>query len=226
MLEDLKNKLTMIIKGTVKVAESSNDDNNEKSKEQKKKNGSGNVFTNLIILFLGGVLLVIVSTIFKPQSMPTMGNKTDEKTIIEQSQGKNSQTINTNYKDQVEKELKAALENIDGVGKVHAMIYFEGGEEQLPAYNSNETKATTVEKDPSGGQRNITQDNGGTTVVMTSEGGSQKPVITKVLNPKIVGVLVTAEGASDKTTELRIRVAVSKLFGLSDNKVEVYPMKR
>lgn len=225
MLEDLKNKLTMIIKGTVKVSEGSQEEKNEKPNEQKKKNNSGNIFTNLIILFLGGVLLVIVSTIFKPESMPTMGSKTDEKALMEKAQGNNSQ-INSSYKDQVEKELIASLENIEGVGKVHAMIHFEGGEELLPAINSNGSKSNTIEKDPSGGQRNITQNNEGTTVVMTTENGESKPVITKKLNPKIVGVLVTAEGASDKVTELRIRQAVSKLFGLSDNKVEVYPMKR
>src|SRR3712207_8212610 len=43
--------------------------------------------------------------------------------------------------------------------------------------------------------------------------------------PKITGILVVAEGAEDRMTECRIRKAVTDLFNVPDNKVNVYPMK-
>jgi stage III sporulation protein AG len=232
MLEDLKSKLTEMIKKSKKQSESSLEnkgDSGDKAaanKPEMNKKSKKDLFTNMIILFLGGVLLVIVGSIFKPEIIPTVTNKTNDKVQVANNQGGNGISVDTSYKEKVEKELIAALEHIDGVGKVHVMIYFEGGEEQLPVFNSNESKNTTNEKDTNGGARTITQENGGNTVVMTNEGGNQKPVIGKTLNPKITGILVTAEGASDKITELRVRQAVLKLFGLADNKVEVYPMKK
>jgi stage III sporulation protein AG len=35
-----------------------------------------------------------------------------------------------------------------------------------------------------------------------------------------------AEGAENKVTEYRIRKAVTNLFNIPDNKVNVYPMKK
>lgn len=224
MLEELKNKITKILKGEVKLVEPSP----EKQADDKKtpKNKGKNFMTNMMILFLSGVLLVIVSSIFKPEILPTDENKSKDKAVQTSSDGMNSPTTENSYKEKVQNELISTLEHIDGVGSVRVMIYFEGGEEQIPAFNTNDSTSTTDEKDPSGGTRKITQDNGGNTVVMTNEGDNQQPFILKKYNPKITGICVVAEGASDKVTELRVRQAVTILFGLPENKVQVYPMKK
>lgn len=224
MLEELKKKLTMIVKGEIKLVDSSP----EKQEEEKKgsKNKGKNFVSNMMILFLAGVLLVIVSTIFKPDIIPSAANKTNEKTIQTSGQGGDTLTTDNSYKERVQNELMSTLEHIDGVGKVRVMMYFEGGEEQVPAFNTDESKSSTEEKDPSGGTRKITQDGGGNTVVMTNDGSNQQPFILKKYNPKITGICIVAEGASDKITELRVRQAVTILFGLPENKVQVYPMKK
>ena len=61
---------------------------------------------------------------------------------------------------------------------------------------------------------------------MESNEGNQKPFITKENSPTISGILIVAEGADDRTTELRVKQAAVKLFGLEDEKVVVYPMKK
>ncbi|MEG0772906.1 stage III sporulation protein AG [Clostridium sp.] len=228
MFEELKNKVTMFIKGELKVSKSSPESNGDKGKEEKKlkiKPGK-NTFFNMMILFLSGILLVIVSSIFKPDIIPTMGSKPQDNAVQADNQSLNSSTINSSYKEKVENELVTTLEHIDGVGKVEVMIYFEGGEEQVPAFNTNDSTNTTDEKDPSGGTRKITQENKGDTVVMSGDGSKQQPLIVKTYHPKITGMCIVAEGASEKVTELRVRQAVTALFGLSDNKVQVYPMKK
>ena len=122
--------------------------------------------------------------------------------------------------------LKSTLEQIDGVGKVEVMISFESGEEHVPAVNINDSTNTTQEKDNAGGTRNTTQKNNGSTVVTTSDGSKSEPLILKTYNPKVLGVCVVAEGAENKVTELRISKAVTDLFGISGDKVNVYPMKK
>ncbi|MEL7598255.1 MAG: stage III sporulation protein AG, partial [Clostridiaceae bacterium] len=137
--------------------------------------------------------------------------------------------VNTEYKDQqkeMELKLKDILENIKGVGKVKVMIYFKGGEEQVPALNINDSTSLTEEKDVEGGTRKITQNNDGRTVVMMNTENGNEPLILKKYNPEITGVCVVAEGAEDNLIKLQIQKAVINLFGLKENKVNVYPMKK
>ena len=74
---------------------------------------------------------------------------------------------------------------------------------------------STEEKDTEGGTRVSNQTNDGTTVVMTNEGGDNEPFIVETYKPKIEGIMILAD----------IQKAVSSLYGLSAEKVNVYPMK-
>jgi stage III sporulation protein AG len=224
MLEELKNKVTMLIKGELKFSDNSPENNGEKKSDKKKPRK--NMFFNLMVLFLTGVLLVILSSMFKPDIIPTMGSKPQDNNVQANKPNSEETAVSSSYKEKMESDLVSTLEHIDGVGEVKVMIYFDGGEEQVPAFNTNDATNITDEKDPSGGTRKITQDNKGNTVVMSDDGSKQQPLIVKTYNPKITGMCIVAEGASEKVTELRVRQAVTALFGLSDNKVQVYPMKK
>ncbi|WP_125152257.1 stage III sporulation protein AG [Clostridium rectalis] len=198
-------------------------DNSNKSK----KVYSNKTTINLLIIFLVGVLILITASFFK-----TTGNESKETFIkkgndTEKKVGEDEE----NKKDQdLEKTLKFDLKNIlqqtEGVGRVEVMIYFESGEEQVPAVNINNSTNSAVETDNEGGRRNTTQKNNGETVVITNEGDTSKPLIVKKNKPKVTGVLIVAEGAEEKVTEYRIRKAVTNLFQIPDVKVNVYPMKK
>ncbi len=73
-------------------------------------------------------------------------------------------------KEKLKSKLKTTLEKIDGVGKVEVMITFESGEEKVPAVNINNSTNKSVEKDTEGGTRNTTQENEGSSVVITNNG--------------------------------------------------------
>jgi stage III sporulation protein AG len=183
---------------------------------------------NLLIVFLIGVLILIAASFFKTSNAQmnnevsnnnSNGNKEQQKSQVEDSDSEK-------YESTVEDKLKSTLQKIEGVGNVEVMVNFESGEEQVPAVNVNDATNTTQEKDTEGGTRNSTQKNNGSTVVITNDGSKSEPLIVKKYNPKVSGVCVVAEGAENKLTELRITKAVVNLFSISEDKVNVYPMKK
>ncbi|AAO36130.1 stage III sporulation protein AG [Clostridium tetani E88] len=198
----------------------------EKIKEDFEKKGSKNIKANLLIVFLIGVLILVTSSFFKSSS--TIGKEeAEDNKEIEEVQGEVSiKDINRNKEKQLGIELKQILEKTEGIGNVDVMLYFSEGEEQVPAFNINDSTNSTEETDNEGGRRKTTQKNNGNTVVTTNKGEKTEPLILKTKKPEITGVLIVAEGAENKLTEYRIKKAVINLFNIPENKVNVYPMKK
>jgi stage III sporulation protein AG len=196
-------------------------DNSHKSSTQSNK------LFNIVVLVMIGILCVIGSNYFKSASKTTLAPIAYDNNQIEVAEDKEQYTLKEMeaYEERLSSKLKHILEQIDGVGKAEVMIYFESGEEHIPAINQTDFKSVTDETDTNGGKRKINQDNDGKTVVMLNEGEKTKPFITKTYEPKITGICIVAEGAEDKVTELRINQAVVNLFNLEEEKVNVYPMK-
>lgn len=179
---------------------------------------SKRALTNLLILFLTGILILITINFFTASDK----NNNQDNT---QNQSSDLKSV-SDYETTIQTKLKDTLEKIEGVGKVEVMVSFESGEEQVPAVNVNDSTNKTEEKDTEGGTRNTTQENNGSTVVITNDGSKSEPLIVKTYKPKVTGVCIVAEGAENSLTELRISKAVINLFNISDDKVNVYPMKK
>ncbi len=194
--------------------------------EKLRKGSPKETASNIVILVLIAVLIFIVFSFFSSNGSKTTANSNLNST----EQKNNASTVqsgsNMEYEKQLNSELKGILEQIQGVGRVSVMIYFDGGEEQIPALNTNNSTTSTTESDNEGGKRQNTQKNDGTTVVITNDGSKSEPLIIKTNKPKITGVCVVAEGAENKVTALSISKAVVNLFEIPDNKVTVYPMKK
>jgi stage III sporulation protein AG len=194
---------------------SGNDNKNSSGKKSDK------MLANLVLLILVAVVIVLASSFFKSQRSTTTAI---DETQVDKISSEESSLPLTDYESKLEMKLKTTLEGIQGVGKVDLMIYFESGEEAVPAININDSKSDTVENDTGGGKRNTTQEISGRTVVMSNNGNENIPLIVKTYKPTITGVCVVAEGSNEKVTELRIRQAVINLFNLPEKKVNVYPM--
>lgn len=179
---------------------------------------------NLIIVFLIGILLLIAGS--------TLSNKSKSVKMINQNNSENPKVENAKviendkYEEILKNELKSTLNKMEGVGKVEVMIYFESGEEQVPAVNITDSTNTSKEADNEGGKRDTTQKNTGTTVVVTNDGSKSEPFILKTYKPKVTGVFIVAEGAENKSIEYKITKAVVDLFNIQQQKVNVYPMKK
>ena len=128
------------------------------------------------------------------------------------------------YETEQKEKLEEILSKIDGVGEVVVNIYFESSEVKVPATNSSTQTSETEEEDTNGGTRVTKQETEGATVVMQSDSSASEPFITKTYKPQITGVLIVAEGAKSSKITYDIQKAVSSLYNLSLEKVNVYPM--
>lgn len=195
--------------------------NMEKIKEKITK--KSNKFTYMIILIIiAGVMILVVS--YFNDSTPTFLNLSNDTTFQENKREENLST-STTYQDKVKNELKNILSKVKGVGEVDVIIHFEGGEELIPALDSEKSNTVTEERDSNGGNRVNNNNKDGTKVVMSSQGNSTEPLILKTYNPKIIGILIVAEGADDTRLSYELTKIVSSLYDISESKVSVIPMK-
>lgn len=185
---------------------------------------------NLVILALVGVLLIIFSNTLKDMNTSKVNvnfNKNNLKDVDSKSKDENRKNIKISQEEEkIEKKLKETLEDIEGVGRVKVMVYFKGGEEEIPAININDSTSVTEEKDTDGGTRQIKQKNDGRSIVMMNTENGTKPFVVKKYKPQVTGVCVVSEGAENNLIKLQIHKAVIDLFDLKENQVNVYPMKR
>ena len=187
----------------------------DKLKNELKKLLSDKKVSNVlsILLIVGFILLVINIILPKTTSLETKDNNND--TTIENA------VATSKYEETEKLDLVNILKKINGVGNVEVKINFESDEVKVPAYESTKQNTTTEESDNEGGKRTNNQSNDSTRVVMATE----KPYILKTEKPKVIGIVVVAEGASNSRIKHDIEVAVTSLYNLAANKVNVYPMK-
>jgi len=127
--------------------------------------------------------------------------------------------------DDQETRLKEVLSTIKGAGKVDVMITYKTGKELVPAMNTTESSTETEEQDSNGGVRRVSQTDINTQPVsMTTASGSQ-PLITREIQPEVLGVIVVAEGADDIRVRMELQKAVQTVLGVSSSQVEIFVME-
>lgn len=176
------------------------------------------IYIALVIAF---VLIAIsfVTTSRKKETTETINENTLESENITQNEEIK------NYEEKEQKELRKLLGKMEDVGEVDVKIYFKSGEVKVPAIEATSQEIITEENDSSGGTRTNNQLTDGSKVVMSVDGGNNEPYILQVNKPEITGVLVVAQGATSNKVKYDIQVAISSLYGISIDKVNVYTMK-
>jgi len=179
---------------------------------------------NLVIGILVVILLLVLSNSLKSPSIVT--SKLQGKNTGDSSSAATITSVTREYEQTRRLELKNLLENTAGVGRVEVAVHCECGEELVPAENTNTSTSVTNEKEQEGGTRVINQQTSGSAVVMSNQGGENSALILKKYNPKVTGVCIVAEGAEEKITELRIKLAVMKYLKITEEQITVLPMKK
>ncbi|MBD7910016.1 MULTISPECIES: stage III sporulation protein AG [Clostridium] len=190
---------------------------NELKKILKDKKVSNSLAVLLILAF---VLIAINILLPKFITTGTSKNQNEVKTVADETVS----GATKNYEEEQKKELINILKKIQGTGNVDCMITFESGEVKVPAYDIDKQNNTTEETDKDGGKRVNKQQNDSSKVVMSSKNGDNEPFILENYKPKVIGVLVVAEGAKNSKVKSDIEKAVENLYGLPANKVNVYTM--
>lgn len=136
-------------------------------------------------------------------------------------QSANSTEANT---ESLENKLKNILSKIQGVGNVEVCINYSESSEVVAMYNENSTTSTTEEADDTGGTRRIEETDTQKEVIFQEDDGTKTPITAKVVNPKIEGAIITAQGANNAGVKNNIVQAVEAVTGLATHKIQVFEM--
>jgi len=206
----------------------------DKIKKEIKKIFAQKQLKNLMAVCLVLAFILLAMNVFLPSTKSLTSNKITginvDKKVNNNSVTKDTQelvqTDEKSYEEKQKIDLKNILKKMNGVGDVEVMMSFDNGEKKVPAYDTSAQKSTTEETDTEGGKRVNNQNTDSSKIVMTTSDGNNEPFILTTYKPKINGVIILAEGAENSKTKYEIEQAVSKLYNLSLDKVNVYSMKK
>ncbi len=122
-------------------------------------------------------------------------------------------------------KLETILNEIQGVGSTKVFINYSESSEVVAMYNENSKSSTTEETDTSGGVRKIEETDTQKDIIYQENDGIKTPMTKKVVEPKIEGAIIVAEGANNIEIKASIIQAVEAVTGLATHKIQVFEMK-
>jgi len=207
----------------------------EKLFASQEQSGGGKKNTKLqyfLILLLCGVAIMLISNIWSKNqndtsSTPVLNQPNEQKDVATFGTGSSKKQAKTmkDYEEHYESELKDALEQIDGVGKVKVVVNVGSTESKVYEKNTTTQNQTTTETDQNGGERKVEDLSQDEKLVIIRNGENETPIVTETKKPNIEGVLVVAEGAKNITIQRWVKEAVARTFDVPDYKVTVLPKK-
>lgn len=171
-----------------------------------------------------GVLLLIISGTRgdSPAANQRPSRETPEPAV--QEQVKSGISLE---EEKLSKRLCELLSKVEGAGRVEVSVRLSSSASVDYAVNTTTSKKTTQEQDQSGDTRLITENTESGQLVMNRSGsGGEQPVVEREMAPRVVGVLVVAEGAGDAFVKARLFEATRVALGIEPQKIAVIPMER
>lgn len=131
----------------------------------------------------------------------------------------------TDERKNLENELKAMLEQVEGVGAVDVAITMESSgtrtvEKDVPSSQSSSAETDSGRKNSQTAETTEEQ-----TVYLEQADGTKTPYVIRETMPEVRGVLVVAQGAGDPQVVSEIKEAVMALFHLDAHKIKVMKKK-
>ena len=171
------------------------------------------------------ITIVVINIIWNGnKNKDNKENNLDNKQLASTNQGKITDE-NLQSTDNLEEKLENILSKIQGVGDVDVCINYSESSELIAMYNENSKVSNTEETDTSGGIRKIQETDSQKDIVYREENGEKIPITKKVVQPKIEGAIITAQGASNATIKTNIIQAVEAVTGLATHKIQVFEME-
>jgi stage III sporulation protein AG len=180
----------------------------------------------LMMIFVTGVLLIILSFPNFFAAKKPMKNRLDKNSQLAQKDGNTTSYPANTYIIEMENKLESILSKVSGIGKVTVMITLRASREKVPLKDRPYTQEGVNEVDGEGGSRgNNSIKREESTVIVTNENGGGAPYIIQELEPEIAGVVVIAEGGDDVRIKMDIMETAQVLFDVPANKVKVMKME-
>ncbi|MFQ3542815.1 stage III sporulation protein AG [Halobacillus rhizosphaerae] len=179
----------------------------------------------IIGLGLIGVLLILTSSMFKPNNDKPVPNNAAVESQSQSNAVQASETTDSisQLESEYEKQLKPLLENIEGVSDVDIMINLSATQEKVYDKNLIIGKQTTKETDKNGGEREIEDYSKEEQLVLVRQGDREVPLLTKTEKPQVSGVFVTAKGVDQMTVRGWVVEAISRVLDVPSHRVSVLP---
>jgi len=179
-------------------------------------NNNKKFINNLFIILIISIIFLIIANYILDSRKATVSTESEFKSQI-------SYEEEVDYSAYLEKKLENILSKLDGVGKVNVMVTLENSVEKVTATNTTKSSENIVENDGEGGTRQVQREDLTTQVVTRGSDGSL--LVVKEIKPKVLGVIVVAEGAEDPEVKEKLYEAVKTVLGVKGNQVQVYPSK-
>jgi stage III sporulation protein AG len=123
----------------------------------------------------------------------------------------------------LEAKLERILSSIEGAGKVDVCITYESSPEIVPAISENKQSSSTTDAGENG-TSTVNTENTQTNVVTVNGSGGASALVIRENSPKVMGVIVVAEGADNIGVKLNLLEAVQTVLNVSPDRVDVYKM--
>lgn len=193
-----------------------------------KEDGEGNdkkkienlVFFVVILI----VTIVIINIIWNGKNNKKIENNNDTTKQLATTKISQNMQGNTQTTDNLEEKLENILSKIQGVGDVKVCINYSESNEVVAMYNENSKISTTEETDTSGGIRKIQENNSQKDIIFKEESGEKTPITQKIVQAKIEGAIIIAQGAENVSIKTNIIQAVEAVTGLATHKIQVFEM--
>ncbi len=177
-----------------------------KSKKQRQ------ILLYLLVLSLCGVMLVVWSN---RQLMGPAGRVEREEEVHDQWKEAGDEYL-------LERRVATLLSSISGTGRVDVQITFASTPRYVYSQDLRVMEKATLEEDVDGGQRRIHEETRDQQVVVLRDGaGGEEALVEEKISPRIIGVLVVAEGAGDPAVRDRLWRAVQTLLDIPLYRIEV-----
>lgn len=135
-------------------------------------------------------------------------------------QTQTTETVGGSLIAETEQKLKTILGEINGAGSVSVMITYESSVETVYAMTTNTTENSSSSNSGGSNMSTVTK----TPVVVTNNGKSELIVVKEIM-PKILGVVVVADGASDIKTRLALLSATATALNVDADIIEIFTKK-
>ncbi len=195
----------------------------EEGKNNKKAMENMVVFAVILIITIVAINYIWASD----KSKDSTSDDSNKKLVStdEAIQAVETSTESSFSQDSIEEKLKNILSNIKGVGNVNVLITYSQTSQIIPMYDEDSSTSTTQEEDSSGGTRTTNESSSKKEIIYEEENGVKTPITQTIINPKIEGAIVTAQGANDAEIRVCIIQAVEAVTGLATYKIQVFEME-
>ncbi len=174
----------------------------------------------ICLLGLAGIVLLVIGNTGNAGHQTGEGTPPGEEVVIPAA---DQPAAIKKEEDDLAERLQTILRKVEGAGAVEVTVRLAGSTRTEYAVNAATGKRTTEERDKAGANRLTTEDNNNGQVVVVRDGQREAAVVEREEAPRILGVLVVADGAIHPDVKDKIFQAARVALGVDAHRVLVLP---